>query len=89
MPQSGVTRNRVDRVQWNVLLEQTEVDPVGTKVPLILQVIATGSEFKMIRVDAASGAGSHWLARPRHLIVGLLFAFIRVSFNPCQWLGTA
>lgn len=44
---SRVTRSRVDRGQWNVLLEQTEVDPIGIKVTLILQVLATGSEFEM------------------------------------------
>ena len=38
-------------------LEQAEVDPVGIKVPLILQVLATGSKFKMIRVDAAQLQG--------------------------------
>lgn len=33
-----VTRNRIDRGQWNVLLEQTEVHPVSIEITLILQV---------------------------------------------------
>lgn len=39
---SRVSLNRVDRGQWNVLLEQTDGDPISIEVPLVLQVLATG-----------------------------------------------
>ena len=53
-----VTRNRVDRGQWNVLLEQIVIHTVSIEVPLILQVLTTGSKLKMPGVDAAAVIGT-------------------------------